>query len=85
MGEPFPGDPVQRRLLALAGTGLALGVTNILAAPRLGRVPAAAWNLGTTALLLGLARRLPEEVDRLGARTSLDAVRLALEAGFPGD
>ena len=39
---------------------------------------------------LGLSIRTVEMhrahlLDRLGARTSLDAVRLALEAGFPGD
>lgn len=46
----------RRRLLATGGLSVALGVTNVVAAPRLGRVASAAWNLGTTAVVLQLAR-----------------------------
>ena len=47
---------LRRRLLATGGLTLALGVTNIVAAPRLDRLPSATWNLGTTAIALSLAR-----------------------------
>lgn len=46
----------RRRLLATAGVTVALGVTNVVAAPRLARPASAACNLGTTAAVLGLAR-----------------------------
>lgn len=42
--------------MALGGLSLALGTTNVVAAPRLGRAASMAWNLGTTGTLLGLAR-----------------------------
>lgn len=47
---------LRRRLLATGGLTLALGVTNMVAAPRLDRLPSATWNLGTTAIALSLAR-----------------------------
>lgn len=46
----------RRRLLATSGLTIALGVTNVVAAPRLDRVASATWNLGTTAVVLRLAR-----------------------------
>lgn len=47
---------VRRRLLATGGLTIALAVTNVVAAPRLDRPAAAAWNLATTAVVLRLAR-----------------------------
>lgn len=55
-GQSCPSAPVHRRVVALGGLALALGVTNVVAAPRLGRVPSMAWNLGTTGALLALGR-----------------------------
>lgn len=55
LGQPDPRTPVHRRLLSLGGVAAALGATNVLAAPRLGRVAAMSWNLGTTGVLLSLA------------------------------
>lgn len=42
--------------MVTAGVTVALGVTTVIAAPRLGRTASMAWNLGTTGVLLGLGR-----------------------------
>lgn len=68
--------PLSRRLAATGGVAITLGVTNLLAAPRLGRVASMTWNLGTTAVLLGLGRwagvgRAAIGLDRLSLRRGL--------------
>lgn len=55
-GAPRPCAPVRRRVAATGGVALALGVTTVVAAPRLDRVASMVWNLGATGVLLGLGR-----------------------------
>lgn len=75
-------DPVRRRVLATGGVVLALGVTNVLAAPRLGRVASMTWNLGTTAVVLGLG--LSAGLDRGSVGLDPRRLRRGLATGAAG-
>lgn len=82
LGQCGPRTPVRRRLLATGGLAAVLGVTNVLAAPRLGRVTAATWNLGTAAVALGLGHWAG--ADRAGIGLGRDHLRRGLVTGAAG-
>ena len=54
------------RLAAGAGLAATLALTNLVAAPRLGRPASAAWNLGATGVVLTMARRAGLDLAALG-------------------
>ena len=82
LGQPGPRTPVHRRVVALGGLAAALGVTNVLAAPRLGRLAAMSWNLGTTAVTLALAQWAG--ADRAAIGLHLHRLRRGLVTGAAG-
>ncbi|QDO86956.1 CPBP family intramembrane metalloprotease [Ornithinimicrobium ciconiae] len=81
-GQSGPRPSVRRRVLATCGVALALGVTNVLAAPRLGRAASMTWNLGTTAVVLGLGRWAG--VDRTAVGLDPRRLRAGLATGAAG-
>lgn len=81
-GQRGRRPPAHRRWQATGALALALGVTNVLAAPRLGRPASTAWNLGTTAVVLGLGRWAG--LDRTAVGLDRQHLRQGLTTGATG-